>query len=40
MSKAFDSIKRSLLQAIEHAAGHVPQTRMFTPPASRLDAEG
>lgn len=36
MSKAFDSIKRSLLQAIEHAEGHVPQTRMFNPPQSHI----
>ena len=25
MSKAFDSIKRGLLQAVEHAGGHAPQ---------------
>lgn len=31
MSKAFGSIKRGLLQAIEHAEGHAPQTRIHRP---------
>ena len=31
MSNAFDSIKRGLLEAIEHAEGRAPQTRMHQP---------
>ena len=31
MSTSFDSIKRGLLQAIEHAEGHAPQTRIHRP---------
>jgi putative transcriptional regulator len=31
MSTAFDSIKRGLLEAIEHAEGHSPQTRIHRP---------
>jgi putative transcriptional regulator len=31
MSTAFDSIKRGLLEAIEHAEGRAPQTRVYRP---------
>ena len=31
MSTAFDSIKSGLLEAIEHAEGRAPQTRMHSP---------
>ena len=31
MSTAFDSIKRGLLEAIEHAEGRAPNTRMHSP---------
>ena len=31
MSTAFDSIKRGLLEAIEHAEGRAPQTRIHRP---------
>ena len=31
MSTAFDSIKRGLLEAIDHAQGGVPQTRVHRP---------
>lgn len=34
MSTAFDSIKRGLLEAIEHAEGHSPQTRIHGLPES------
>ena len=31
MRTAFDSIKRGLLEAIEHAEGRAPQTRVHRP---------
>jgi len=31
MSTAFNSIKRGLLEAIEHAEGQLPQTRVHSP---------
>jgi len=31
MSTAFDSIKRGLLEAIEHAEGRAPETRIHRP---------
>ena len=31
MSTSFDSIKRGLLEAIEHAEGRAPQTRIHRP---------
>ena len=38
MSTAFDSIKRGLLEAIEHAGGRAPATRVHRPRAVDVKA--